>query len=76
MTKRIKCLTVDKISLLTSEHQPAVPKAGLGYSILKFFRTRKISKADTKKLDSVLASLDYRLESVLKRLEPYTLDKK
>lgn len=55
--KRIKALSVDKISLLTSGHAPAVPKAGVAYSILKFFRMGKIEKKDTSRLDAIIKKL-------------------
>lgn len=54
MTKRIKNLSVSRISILTTDHEPAVPKAGLGFSILKFFKREKL---DTSRMDSILEKL-------------------
>ncbi len=54
---RIKSLSVSRISLLTSEHEPAVQKAGLGFSILKFFTRGKSVTKETAKLDAIIAKL-------------------
>lgn len=54
MTKRIKDLSVSRISILTNDHEPAVEKAGLGFSILKFF---KRAKPDTSRMDSIIEKL-------------------
>ena len=55
--KRIWNIVVDKISLLTTEHQPAVPKAWLWFSILKFFTPSKINKKTKQKLDNIIEKL-------------------
>lgn len=72
MAKRIKSLSVSKISLLTSDHSPAVPKAGIGYSILKFFTGRKPEKIEKKELDDKLEKI---LEKLCKKPEDEKMKK-
>lgn len=55
--KTIGSLSVSKISLLTSEHIPAVPKAGTKFSILKFFTRKSSDNPDVAKLDSIIEKL-------------------
>ena len=62
--KRIKSLTVGKISLLTSGHSPAVPKAGIGFSILKFFTKGKPEMVDSAKLDTILKNLSSKSSEI------------
>lgn len=74
MTKRIKSLRVDKISLLTEEHSPAVPKAGIGFSIMKFLKFPTAAKPDSGRLDAVIAKLatasgPSKLDAAISKLE-------
>lgn len=69
--KRLKSLSVDRISILTTDHEPAVPKAGLGFSILKFF---KREKPNTDRMNLIIQKLAEpatakRIDAIIEKLE-------
>lgn len=75
--KRIWSLTVDKISLLTEEHTPAVQKAWIWHAILKFFRREDTKTVEKSKFDTILENIekvsqkreDPRLNSIFEKMK-------
>ena len=61
--KVLKDLTVNAITLVSKDKNPAVPKAETGFSIFKIFNKKTIvSKAEKDKLDSIVSKLDKTLK--------------
>lgn len=53
MTNIISDVSVGKISLVTSEHNPAVPKATGKFAIFKFFQRKKVSKTAIENIQKI-----------------------
>lgn len=57
MTKLLSDVSVGKVSLVTSVHNPAVAKASTTFSIFKMFQKNKVSREAIAKIESIQRAL-------------------
>lgn len=53
MSKKISDVIVGKVSLVTNEHNPAVPKATGKFAIFKIFERKKVSKTAISSIEKI-----------------------
>lgn len=53
MVNLISDVDVGKVSLVSSDHNPAVPKASTKFAFFKFFQKNKVSKKSLNKIEEI-----------------------
>lgn len=58
MVRELENVTVDKVSLVTKDHKPAVEKAESRFSIFKIFKKSRFNLEKLEKIEEILKSKD------------------